>query len=78
MHQGLQRYRYRYRWYRRYGNQFADTDTDPRYRQHDDTERRYAFAKAEAILTPYLEVTEHYTSMFVLCWCYAYIITHYD
>ena len=44
----------------------------------------YAFAPAEAILTSYLEVTEHTKhylynmSMFVICWCYACIITHYD
>ena len=63
-----------------------DTDTDSRYRRYDDTEKRSlsAFATAEAILTPYLEVTEHTRhylhnmSMFVLCWCYACIITHYD
>ena len=42
----------------------------------------YAFAAAEEPLSPYLEVTEHtkhylQMSMFVLCWCYACIITHY-
>ena len=44
----------------------------------------YAFATAEELLrSDYLEVTEHtkhylHMSMFVLCWCYACIITHYD
>ena len=43
----------------------------------------YAFATAEEPLGPYLEVTEHtkhflHMPMFVLCWCYACIITHYD
>ena len=36
---GSRRCRYRRR-YRRYRNQFADTDTDPRYRRYDDTEKR--------------------------------------
>ena len=35
--QGLQRCRYWYR-YRWYWNQFADIDTDPRYRRYNDTE----------------------------------------
>ena len=43
----------------------------------------YAFATAEEPLSPYLEVTEHtkhylQMSAFVLCWCYACIITHSD
>ena len=43
----------------------------------------YAFATAEEPLGPCLEVTEHtkhylHMSMFVLCWGYACICTHYD
>ena len=44
----------------------------------------YAFAMTDEPLSPYLEVMEytkhylHIMSMFVLCWCYACIITHYN